>query len=242
MAVSKSMRKKMEQRSKDLAKRGGGKLPFFTIKEGTTRMRTLPVPPDEEFAVEASYVFINKDLGGFISPTTIGKKCAWTAKYEELKASKKPNDKKLADRMYPKVRFFSPHIRYTDDAGKEVDEAAGVKLLLLTNKQYQAMIDYYLDNDYGDFTDPMEGYDLKFKRTGTGKMDTEYSVRNCKTSRLPKKYRQTYDIMEMMKPHIPSYEDTKELVKAFLKLDFDDEDDNQQKETVKKKKKVRSDV
>lgn len=239
--VSKAMKKKMEERNKELSTRGGGKIPFFTIKEGTTRMRTLPVPKDEEFALEANYVFISKEAGGFISPTTFNKKCAWTEKYDKLAASKDPQDKILADRMKPKKKFFSPHIKYTDELGKVVNEQSGVKLLILTNKLYQAMIDYFLDDDYGDMTDPLEGYDFKYKRKGTTMLDTEYSVRPCKTSKLPKQYRKIYDIKAMMMEFVPSYEETQAKVKEFLKSGID-EDEPSSASKKKKKKKKTSDI
>ena len=235
----------MEQRRKDVASRSGGKIPIFTIKEGTTRMRTLPVGDEQDFAVEGSYIFINKDLGGFISPTTWGEKCAWSSHVEKLLSSKDPDDKKLAERMKAKRRFFSPHIKYSDDKGKEVDTASGAKLLILTNGQYQAMIDLYLEDEYGDMTDPIEGYDLKFKRTGTGKMDTEYSVIPCKSSKLPKEFRKVYDVEAMMRELTPSFEETKEKLSQFLKTEVgvsDDDGDGERpaKKDKKKKKKKKA--
>jgi hypothetical protein len=76
-----------------------------------------------------------------------------------------------------------PFYRYKDEGGKEVDTEIGVKLAMLTSSQYQQLLNFYLEDEKGDFTDPDEGYDIKFIREGKGRMDTTYTVLDCKNSR-----------------------------------------------------------
>lgn len=222
--ISSTMRKKMEERKKKI-KTGGGGLGYIIIKEGTKRLRPLPVKTDEEPGYEIQQIYLGKDLGGgFISPASVGKKCAFVEFYTENIKSKDKVKKAIATAIAPKQRFVMPVAAFADLKGKEIDDRDSPKLVLITGGLYQSCIDLFLDNDdWGDFTDPDDGYDLKFSRTGTGKFDTEYTVMPCSKTKLPKKFRgKTYDAVEMLKAIIPSYEETKEKLKEFMAA-FDEE-------------------
>ena len=147
MAVSAKMRKKLQKRQKDLSAKGGSKFPFMNFKEGTTRIRLLPIPEDSEFGVEVTYFFPNTDIGSVISPATFGEPCALMEAYERLKKSSDPDDKEAAKLVAPKRRYFVYGYKYKDEKGKEVDMEVGAKLILLTNGVYQEIIDLYLDED-----------------------------------------------------------------------------------------------
>lgn len=235
----------MADRRKELASntRGGYKVIIF--KEGVTRIRPVPVPEEVEPAIEVLYIFINKDVGGIVSPATWGDKCAFNERYLKLKDSKEDMDKKLAGKVKPKKKFLMPVVRFKDEFGKELDTETGVKLALLAPGQYQDCIDLYLDEaEAGDFTDPVNGYDLKMSRTGKGLYDTEYSVRACKSTKLPKPFsKQVYDPEKMARELTPTYEETKEYLKAFLEgVTFDDDDDKKPNKANKKKKKSKKDL
>lgn len=236
--ASEKLKKRLAKRAEDLKKRGSGEgLKFFTFKEGTTRMRLLFVGEDEEPGIEIKQSYFNKDLGGVILPSTFGLKCAITKTYDKLKASKDASDRELAEKFKPKTRFLALGFRYKDDKGLEVDEQAGVKPIMLTNGQYQAILDLFLDEEQGDMTDPINGYDLKFKRSGKGQMDTEYSVLPCKPTKCPKKYRGPYNLEDEVKKILPSYEETKDIIAKFLSAGLEEEEDEE--ETPKKKKKLK---
>lgn len=235
---SKKLAEKLRQRQKDIKSRSsGGK--FFSIKEGVTRMRPLPVGDDEEFAFETTYFYLGKDIGGVISPVTFGQRCAIMEKYQELSNSKKDSDREFAKRFKPGTKFFSPHIKYKDEDGKEIDES-GAKLLILTGSQYNQLIDFFLDKELGDFTDPVNGYDIKYRRTGKGRNDTEYTLTNCRPTKLSKKYNKVYNPEEMVKELVPSYKETKELLEKFLSAP--EESAAEEEAPRKKKKKDRGDV
>lgn len=234
-----SLAERLKAKRDDLAKGGGGEWSFFIIKVGETRMRPLPVPPDTEFAVEVQYIYLGKELGGFISPATWGNKCAAMEAYNSLSASKDSKDQAIAKKIKPKRKFVMPHIRYNDLKGQEVDTERGEKLLLLTSGQYQDLIDFYLDTDEaGDFTDPATGYDIKYGRTGTGQFDTEYTVRPCKPTKCPKPYgKKVYDPVEMAKAVTPTYEQTQEKIEKYFNLPPEEGEDDSNEERKKKKKK-----
>lgn len=236
MAVSEKMRKKLEKRKEDL-KKGSGEFNTIIFQPGITRIRILPVPKDEDFACETVQFFLGKDLGAVISPATFNEPCAIYDTHQELKSSDDEDDKALAGRFRPSKRYYAPAIKYSDEKGKEVDGSP--KLAVLPQGVYTELIDLFLDDENGDFTDPKEGYDVKIKREGTGKNDTSYTVLVCKPTSLPKDLRKKiYDPEKMVRDIMPSYEETEKKINAFLNLG----DDEEEEAPKKKKKKPVSDL
>lgn len=235
---SKSLRKRLEAKKQEIKNKSGG-WKYFLIKEGTLRVRHVPVGDERDWSVEAVTFYLGKDLGVLISPATFKGKCAFMDAYNEMSGSKKPSEREIAKRIKPGRKYFSPIVRYKDAQGTEIDKDSGVKLLLMTPGLAQEAIDLYLDEkEAGDFTDPSEnGYDLKYVRVGTTKTDTEYTVRQCKPSRL--KWKEVagkqYDPEAMLKELIPTYKETKALLDKFLNLAPEDDD----VKPKKKKKKSR---
>jgi hypothetical protein len=230
-----SLRARLKKQKRELKNRSQG-AQFFTIKdEGTVRMRPLPCGEEEEWGMEITFFYLSKEAGGgFVSPMTFGEPCPLMKLYNELSKSKKASDKELAKRIKPQKKFMVPHIRYKDEKGKKVDYEAGVKLLILSGGQYQKLIDLFLDEDNGDFTDPKTGYDIKYTREGKGKMDTRYDLMPGKPSPLDKKFNKIYDVKAMVRAVIPSKDEIKDRIEKFLSLPS--EDDSSEEKTPKKKK------
>lgn len=232
-----TLKERLAKKRKQLESTGGS-YKFFRIVEGTTRMRLVPVGEEKDWALEATVFYLGKDLGYVISPITFGGKCKIMIGYNELSASKSEKDRKFAKTFKPSKRYFAPAYKYKDEKGKEVDVESGVKPLMMTGGQYQDCIDMFLDEeDAGDFTHPIEGYDLKFGRTGKTQTDTEYTVRQCKPTKAYKKFRGEIDLEEMIKGITPTYTETKELMERFLNIEPEDDDDDEPKDKKKKKKK-----
>lgn len=232
MAITEKMRKKLEKRKKEIADRSSGGFNFISFKEGKTRVRILPGKPDEDFAMEVTQFWFGDKIKGMVSPATFGLPCAATEMYEELRKGD-DGDKDIAKSFAPRTKIMAPMIKYKDEKGKEVDTDTGVKPGILTGGQYTELVEWMLDEDYGDFTDEKEGYDIKIIRTGKGKTDTEYKQMKMPNSKLAKEYRgKVYDIEKMIKDLLPSYEKTQEMINEFLGI-ANDEDDKPKK---KKKK------
>jgi hypothetical protein len=235
MAISAKLRKKMEERKKQLESKGGGLKGMIAFKTGKTRIRLLNVG-EEDFAIETIQFYFSKELGGMISPATFGLKCAVWDAYNEMKAGDE-DDKALSETFKPRRRYLAPAIKYKDEKGKEVDLEKGAALAILTNDNYAELVDWMLDEeDYGDFTDPLEGYDIKINRTGEGQFDTKYKLMKCDSTKAPKDFRKVYSGEEMVKALLPTYEETQEMLNKFLGVT--DEDDEDEKPKKKKKKKV----
>ena len=244
-----STREKMLARKKKLEEKGSGNGLIFP-KEGTLRMRIKSPGDDQELGMEVVQFYI-PGVGGVISPATFDEPCPFMEKYEELKQSKDEDDKELAKRLIPRRRYVIGGIIYKDDKGNGVDYEGQNRGVLIAGAVYQDIIDLYLDEDEaGDMTDPVTGYDIKITRSGSGKFDTTYSVRQCKPSKLDKKYRSDLDLEKIVRDQIKPYDELEEELNKFLnEAPADDEDDapkKKKKSSVdkanKKKKKYHSDI
>ena len=234
-----STKEKMLARKKALESKGNsGGLVF--PKEGTTRVRIKSPGDDQELGFEVVQFYL-QGIGGFISPATFDEPCPFMEKYQQLKESNDEDDKELAKRLVPRRRFIIGGIIYKDDKGTEVDYEGQDKGVLIAGSVYQDIIDLYLDEDEaGDMTDPINGYDIKITRSGSGRFDTTYSVRACKPTKLDKAYRKPMDLEKIVRNQIKSYDELEEELNKFLnESPVDDDDDPVEK--ISKKKKVTSD-
>lgn len=232
-------REKMLERKKKLQEKGSGN-GFIFPKEGITRIRMKSPGDDQELGIEVIQFYPNPQIGGIISPATFEEPCPWMEKYQELKSSKDPEDKELAKKLIPRRKYVIGGIVYEDEKGTKVDYQGQDKGVLVASQVYQDIIDLYLDeDDYGDMTDPINGYDIKIQRSGTGKNDTQYSVRACKPSKLDPKYRGQIDLEGIVRSQIKSYDELEELLRKFLNEEPEDEDEEESERPKKSKKKVK---
>lgn len=231
-------RDKMLARKKKLQEKGGSG--FVFPKEGITRIRMKSPGDDKELGMELIQFYPNPKIGGIISPATFDEPCPWMEKYQELKNSKDESDKELAKKLIPRRKYVIGGIVYEDEKGLKPDYNGEDKAVLIASGVYQDIIDLYLDeDDYGDMTDPIKGYDIKIQRSGSGKNDTTYSVRPCKPSKLDPKFRGNIDLEGIVRKQILSYDELESKLKEFLNEDFDEEEEEDTEEPKKKVKKVK---
>jgi len=181
---------------------------------------------EEEFIKEVTQFYLGSDIKGVVSPSTFNQPCAILESYDELSKSSDDDDKELAGKFAPRKKYLAYCVFYKDDRGKEVDENNSPKFLLITSGVYQDILELYLDDDeWGDMTDPVDGYDIKVTRAGSGKLDTVYSVKPCKPTPTPKEFKGTYDMEAVVGDIIPDYDTTKGYIEKFLGIDPDDDDE-----------------
>lgn len=237
MAKKQSLADRLRQKQADI-KKGSGDYDYFIIKaDSTTRVRILPFDEEEgDFSIEAITVYLGGDFGSIISPATFGEPCPFYDGWKELKASSDESDNALAQKVKPSKKYFIPVIRFEDVTGEKID-AKSPKLLQVTGGINGELIDYFLDAEQGDFSDEKNGYDVKIKRTGTTKQDTEYSLVPCKPTPLPKAFRgKVYNAETMLREIIKPYAELEVLFQKFTNTTSDE--DAQEGEVRKKKKKV----
>lgn len=244
--AKKSFKERLAEKRKKMAQKGGSDKLIF-LKEGTLRIRILNVGAEKDFSMEVTQFYLGPEIKGVFSPATFGMPCAIMEKYEELKNSKKKADKDLAKLLVPKKKSLIPVAAFKDTAGKELDTESIGKLIPISNGLCGQIIDYYLDEDeWGDFMNPESGYDFKLIRSGSGKFDTEYSAKPCKPTPAPKALsKKTYDLEEMVKAIMPTYEETEEKLIEFLagnpSSDIDDDEDERPRKSKKAKRSHRDD-
>ena len=232
----KTLKEKMADKQEELKRKNSGNI-FFQKADTTTRVRILNMGEEEEFIKEIVQFYLGNDIKGVISPQTFGEPCGINEGYEELKTSKESSDKELASKFSPKKKYLAWVAICKDGKGKDWEEEP--KFVLLSAGQYGEILDLFLDDDdWGDMTNPLEGYDIKLKRIGSGKTDTKYSVSPCSKSKSPKAFRkEIYDLDEQVQAIMPSYEETKNLLETYLGLEHDDDEDEPKKKKKKKGKK-----
>jgi len=238
--AKKSLKERLKKRRQEIKERSSGSGNIFFIKAGKTRFRILPVEDeDEDFSFEATHFYLGGTIKGVFSRASLGEDCPIKEFYEELKESSDPGDKEKAKKFPPRKKYLVPAIVYKDERGREVDTDRGVCLVMLPSRTYGEVIDSYLDPDLGDFTDPEEGYDFKVTRTGTGKMDTEYTIQPMRPTPLPKEFSKPVNLHKMIEAALPSREKVEEYLEQWKEIIDDGEDEPKEKPRKKKGKKAR---
>jgi hypothetical protein len=235
--MNKERLKKLKQRKEKIAEDSADNIFLFIKADQTIRVRPLPVEENAEFGMEVIQFYLGPDIKGVISPHTFGEECAIYNKWKKLKDSSDDGDKELAGKLKPKRKYLIPVVKMTDTKSSTPDERTGVRLLQVAQGVYQQMIDYALDSEHGDFTDPEKGYDFKITRTGKTQFDTEYSLIVCKSTPLAKKFRKVYSIEEILRKDMPTYDETKSKLKQFMGSDEEPKKKSSDGGVVKKKKK-----
>lgn len=236
--MSKDLKTRLREKKEKIEAGGGNFNYFLQTKPGRMRMRLVPVGEDNDWGLEIIHFYPSKEIGGIISPASFGEKCALNALYEKLMAGSS-KDKEIAKKMNRKKKYVSLAYRFKDEEGKEPDVEAGVKPLLYTKDPYLTLLDEFLE-DTGDFTHPLEGFDVIFMRKGTGQMDTKYTAKLAKKStKCLKAFRGPYNLEEEIRKTMPSYDQTKEIRDKWLNGSSTEEGS---KSSGKKKKKKKKDL
>jgi hypothetical protein len=234
-ALKERLKKRLEEEKN---KRTAGDI-FFQKPNTTVRIRILDMGEENEFIQEVTQFYLGSEIKGVLSPATFNEPCAISETYEELKNSKDDEERELAAKFSPRSRYLAYCAFYKDKDGKELDENLSPKFMLLSSGVYQKILELYLDeNEWGDMTDPEEGYDLKIIRTGSGKTDTDYDCTPCKPTRSPRIFRKkVYDLVEEVRKIMPNYDKTKSLLEQYLGADPEDE-----KPTTGRRRRKKSDA
>ncbi len=151
--------------------KGGGD--FFKFEVGKNIMRFLPPPEgcSSPFMIVWQH-FVQlpgmSKAASFNCPLKmLGKPCPVCQKVSALRATGNPADYDLAGDYLPKCRVYA-------SAMVRGHEEHGPRVCAFGKTIHEELLSIRED---GDFTDPLEGFDIVITRVGTGKNDTEYSVK-----------------------------------------------------------------
>lgn len=160
---------KLEKLRQKLAQTTSGSKGYMSLKEGSSVIRILPpVGGMEYFYQEVGKHTLSDDKWAYC-PEVLSEgeqECPICDLQKQLYAH---GDKELAKKIRVARKYWMNVIdRGNEDAGPLI-LTAGITIL-------QQIAGYVNDPDYGDITDPDEGWDITIDRKGKG-MDTRYDVR-----------------------------------------------------------------
>jgi hypothetical protein len=176
-----ALRKKMEQ-VKENQNRGGG-ASFWSPKDGRNVIRILPAKEGQEFYSEAKVRYNVGPNNKMVTVPLDSNKdnCPIHAFVDALYKTKDADDEKLAKRMKASNRYYFNVIDRSIEEGKE--GYGEVLVFGCGTTIFTDILGIIVDPDYGDITDPEEGYDIIITKSGK-KLDTEYKT-NARPKQTP---------------------------------------------------------
>ena len=191
-------------------------------EETTVRLLAYPDNDGQPFK-ELNFYYNIGNNPGLLAPYQFGKPDPIQELINKLRDDGSKESYELAKKLYPKMRCFAPVI-------VRGEEDKGVRLWAFGKQIYQSLLNYMLDEDYGDITDVNEGNDLRincFKAPGKMWATTEVRPRP-KSSPLSETADQTNKWLSNV-PNIDdmyelkSYEELERIVNAWLNGDDESE-------------------
>lgn len=225
----------MEKIQKKLSEIGSGD--YFKPKEGKNIIRILPPWSSEGVWYKEAVIHygVKNEKGkerGYACLKMFDKECPICEKHAEL-VKEGEESKELAYSILGRVKYYT----------NILDRKSGkVMIWGFSSKTLGILLSYCQDPDYGDISDPENGYDVIIEREGTGRMDTRYQIRcRPKASAIDvegweDKLRNLDELNEE-----PDADKLEELISDMFsdgprKKKKDEEEDDEEEETPKKKK------
>jgi hypothetical protein len=191
--------------------------------ETTVRLIAYPDNDGQPFKEMMFYYNIGNNPG-LLAPYQFGKADPIQELITKLRDEGSKESYELAKKLYPKMRCYAPVI-------VRGEEDKGVRLWAFGKQVYQTLLNYMLDEDYGDITDPSEGRDVRITCTKTpGKMWATTDVRprgkdsplSEDTSKSKNWLDNIPDVNDMFE--LKSYEELERIVNEWLNGDDEESD------------------
>jgi hypothetical protein len=191
--------------------------------ETTVRLMAYPNNDGQPFKELMFYYNIGSNPG-LLAPYQFDKPDPIQELITKLRDEGTKESYELAKKLYPKMRCYAPVV-------VRGEEEKGVRLWAFGKTVYQTLLNYMLDEDYGDITDPIEGRDVRVSCTKNpgqqwattdvrprGK-DSPLSEDSSKSKKWLDNIPDVNDLFELK-----SYEDLENIVNTWLN---DDEEEDQ---------------
>ena len=132
---------------------------FWRPDVGEHVIRLLPFQDsDGQPFKERWFYYYIVDGPGILAPVKMGKPDPVNEFQQKLWRDGSDSSKELAKKLRPKMRAYAPVI-------VRGEEEKGVRLWAFGSMVYTGLLRLFLDEDYGDITDPKEGFDVKVSVT-----------------------------------------------------------------------------
>ena len=196
--------------------------------ETTVRLLAYPDNDGQPFKELMFYYNIGNNPG-LLAPYQFDKPDPIQELITKLREEGSKESYELAKKLYPKMRCYAPVV-------VRGEEERGVRLWAFGKTVYQTLLNYMLDEDYGDITDPHEGRDVRVncqKNPGQQWATTDVRPRgkDSPLSEDSSKSKQWLDNIPDVNDlfELKSYEDLERIVNEWLNAD----DESDSKETTR---------
>ena len=220
-----AIRKKLNQISGQNSKRNT----MWRPEEGSeTTVRLLAYPDNDGQPFKELMFYYNiGNNPGLLAPYQFGKADPIQELITKLRDEGSKESYELAKKLYPKMRCYAPVI-------VRGEEEKGVRLWAFGKQVYQTLLNYMLDEDYGDITDPTDGRDVRITCTKLpGKMWATTDVRprgkgsplSEESSKAKQWLDNIPDVNDMF--DLKSYEELERIVNTWLNGEDEEESSNE---------------
>ena len=128
---------------------------FWRPEVGSHLVRLLPFKDNDGQPFKERYFYYDIGSGpGILAPSKFGKPDPIHEFIQKLEQDRNKNSWELIKKLRPKMRAYAPVL-------VRGEEDKGPKLWAFGKKVYQDLLNVFVDSDYGDITNPTEGFDLK---------------------------------------------------------------------------------
>jgi len=218
-----AIRKKLGQLSGQNSKKNS----MWRPEEGSeTTVRLIAYPDNDGQPFKELMFYYNiGNNPGLLAPYQFGKSDPIQELITKLRDEGSKESYELAKKLYPKMRCYAPVV-------VRGEEEKGVRLWAFGKSVYQTLLNYMLDEDYGDITDPHEGRDVRIictKNPGQMWATTEVRPRG-KDSPLSEDSSKAKDWLDNIPDvndlfELKSYEELENIVNQWLNGDDEQEDE-----------------
>ena len=122
-------------------------------EEHTVRLISFPDNDGQPFK-ELWFYYNIPNQRGLLDPYQLGDKDPIQELITKLREDGNKESYELAKKLYPSMRVYAAVM-------VRGEEEKGVQIWSFGKTVYQTLLNYMLDEDYGDITDPTEGFDIK---------------------------------------------------------------------------------
>lgn len=230
-----ALRKKMEElneRKNRSGNGGGGRIKYWKPKQGRNVIRILPGKNGNDFYAEARVRYnVGPNKKRVVVPLDPDEACPIKDFVDALYKSGDKDDEKLAKKMRATNRYL---FNVIDRSVEEGQEGYGEVMVYECGPSvFTDILSIICDPDYGDITDPENGWDIIITKTGKD-LETEYKV-NARPKQSPIGIEgweeKLYDLQKLATP-VP-YEKRAKL------LEGDNSDDNDENEDEKPRRETK---
>ena len=194
---------------------GNGKSLFWKPSVGKQTVRVVPSKFNKSNPFTEVFFYYGIGNKTMISPLNFGEKDPIAEFAKQLRQTSDKDNWRLAKKLDAKMRIFAPVV-------VRGEESEGVKLWQFGKEIYEAFLQMAADEEVGDFTDILNGRDIKLNTVGPESTGTPYNRTTVAPSMKVSSLADDEALVEKL------LEDQPDPKKVFKPLSYDDMKQNLQ--------------